>query len=231
VNTINFIVIAIFVGLIFSYPTLIKIILIYRTPIYRINMLPESGQVLVVGKADVQNTKSPLKRKNCSLWQVEIQGFKFYPWRRHHWGTIYSQTSQDPFELDDRTGKIQIFPANAQLVLHDDFHKAVNFLSPLPPRIKSAIESLGIITTDVTGFEKQLRVSERIVKPGDEIYILGEVQYENGSKVIKKGSKSPFIISDHREDEVLSTLFKQVILNFVIAIIIVVVGFVVLNNQ
>ena len=231
-NIVVFIAIGILAGLIFSYPQLKKIIHIYTTPVYRINELPESGEVLVVGKADIQNTKSPLKRRNCSLWQVEVEGYNYHlPSREYYWETIYSQISQEPFELIDGTGRIQVFPANAQLVLHTDFHKSGNFLSPLPPRIKSTIEDLGILTIDAPGVDRQLRVYERIVEPGDEIYILGEVQYENGHKLIKKGETAPFIISDRREDEVLSTLFKQVIVNVIFATIFTVMVLLLSSNQ
>jgi len=182
--------------------------------------------VLVSGKAYSQNTKSPLKRKSCSLWQVEIEGRQYYPqWRKYYWSTLYNQTSQEPFEIIDKTGKVRIIPANAQLILHDDFRKSSNFLSPLPPHVKSAIEELGVMTIDAPGVERQLRVFERIVKPQDEIYIMGEVHFENGSKVIKYGKRVPFTISDRGEDEVLGALFKQTIVNFVFTIVISVVLF------
>jgi hypothetical protein len=222
-NLITVVVVGFLIGLIFSYPNLKKIISIYQTPIHRINNLPESGRVQIIGRVDVQNTKSPLKRKNCSLWHVEIQGY-MNQYGRHRWSTIYSQTSCESFEISDGTGRIQIFPATAHLILHDDFRKVGNFLSPLPPRIRSAIEELGIPTTDPPGIERQLRVYERIVKTGDEVYVLGEVHYENGSKVIKKVDKFPFVISDRGDDEALGVLFKQTFVTVIITTVISVIA-------
>ena len=57
---ILFIAIGMLVGLIFSIPEIKKIILMYRTPICRIGNIPLMGQVQVVGRADIKNTKSLL---------------------------------------------------------------------------------------------------------------------------------------------------------------------------
>lgn len=212
-----FIAIGILYGLIFSYRALIKVIRIYRTPIYRISELPTKGQVIVVGKAEGKNTKSLLKKTDCSLWQVVIEGYRTY-FNRNQWLTIYSQMSQEPFELSDGTGRLQVYPANAQLILDDDIHKSGSFFHPLPSRIRRAIEELGVPTMDAPGIDSKLRVHERIIDPGDEIYVFGEVKYENGSKVIKSGNRLPIIISDHKEYDVTRTLFTQIVGNIAVGI-------------
>lgn len=215
-----FIAIGVLVGLIFSYPEIEKLVVIYRIPIYRIGKLPASGQVQVICKADTKNTKSLLKRTNCCLWQIiveEDQG------RRRRRIKIYEEMSTEPFELVDETGRIQIFPAKAQLILHDDLNKENDSITPLPPRIDETIQSLGIQTKNVLGLQRLLRVHEQIVKPGDELFVLGEVVYENGDKVIKSGNRLPFIISDHRDYAVIGTLFRQIIGKVVTATIFVAV--------
>ena len=124
---ILFIAIGMLVGLIFSIPEIKKIILMYRTPICRIGNIPLMGQVQVVGRADIKNTKSLLKRTNCCLWQIiveEDQG------RRSRRVKIYEQMSTEPFELVDGIDRIQIFPANAQLILRDDLSKANDSITP-----------------------------------------------------------------------------------------------------
>lgn len=214
-----FVAIGVLYGLLFSYRALIKIIRIYRTPVYRINELPTKGRVIVVGKAEGKNTKSILKKTDCSLWQVVIEGYRTY-FNRNRWLTIYSQMSQEPFELSDETGWIQIYPANAQLILYDDIKKSGSFFHPLPARIKRTIEELGVPTMDAPGIDSKLRVYERIIDPGDEIYVFGEVGYENGAKVIKSEGKLPFIISDHKEFDVTNTLFTQIVGNIAVGIFI-----------
>jgi hypothetical protein len=207
VQIILFIAIGIFIGLILSYPEIQKIFSIYRTPIYQINKLPTEGRIIVFGTAESKNTKSPIKHTNCSLWQVEVTELPYVN-NNGVYKTLYSQISKEPFELSDKTGNIQIFPANAELILYDDVRKAGNLLSPMPSRTKNAIEELGIPTVNSLGVERQLQVYERFIKPGDVIYVLGEVGYENGSKVIKSGD--PFVISDRREYKVVEALFKHI---------------------
>jgi len=179
----------------------------YRTPICRIGNIPLMGQVQVVGRADIKNTKSLLKRTNCCLWQIiveEDQG------RRSRRVKIYEQMSTEPFELVDGIDRIQIFPANAQLILRDDLSKANDSITPLPPRIDETIKSLGIVTTNALGLQRLLNVREQIIRPGDEIFVLGQVTQENGIKVIKSGSRLPFILSDQKDYDVIGTLFMQV---------------------
>jgi len=222
-----FIALGIVYGLLFSYRALLKIIRIRRTSTYRINKLPMKGQVIVVGKAEGKNTKNLLKRTDCSLWQIVVEGYGTgYNTRRPQWTTIYSQMSQEPFELSDETGRIQIYPANAQLILYDDINKSGSFFHPLPARIRRAVEELGVPTIDAPGIDKKLRVHERIIDPGDEIYIFGEVIYENDTKVIKSEGKLPFIISDHKEFDVTNTLFTQIVGNIITGIIVLLLIFV-----
>jgi hypothetical protein len=219
VNIVVFIFVGILLGLIFSYATIKRIVRIYRTPIYRIKNLPESGQVVVVGKAESKDTKSLLKRTNCALWEVVIQE-KRNTGRKGsgHWFEIYRQMSNEPFEISDGTGSVQIVPVDAKLILHNDLQKTNGLLHPLPPRIKETIEELGILTKISVDIERPLQVYERFVGLGDEVYVTGEVKYENGIKIIKSGDKLPFIISDYKEHEILGALFRDVAANVFISI-------------
>lgn len=217
---ILFVATGILVGLIFSYPEIKKLVLIYRTPIRRIRKLPASGQVQVFGKADGKNTKSIFKHTNCCLCRTVIKEDRG---RRKGYVTIYSDMSTEPFDLVDGTDRIRVFPANAQLMLRDDFSKANDSLTPLPPRIDEFIRSMGIPTTDFLGLQRLFRVSEQIIKPGDDLFILGEVMQENGAKVIKSGTGLPFIISDHKDYDVISTLFQRVVGKIIAATIFVVI--------
>jgi len=214
VTVVIFIAIGILAGLIFSYSTLQKIARIYQTPSVYVSALPLDGHVEVVGKADGKNTKSLLKHTNCCLWQVTIEEQRRRSKGAPYWVTIYTRMSEESFDLTDGKEKIQIFPANAHLILHDDMSKTSSFLNPLPPRIQNTLKDFGIDTAPgLLGFERPLRVKECIIKPGDEVYILGEVQYESGIKSIKNTDDSPLIISDHTEREVIGTLFRVVVVN------------------
>lgn len=217
------VLVGLLVGLILSYSSIKKIIRIYRTPTEYVGALPLAGPVEVVGKAKGNSAKSLLKRTSCSLWQVIIEErktvFRRF-WFHSEWVTIYNQISNEPFELSDETGSIWVFPAKAQLILYDGLRRSNNYLHPLPRRIKNAIQDLGILATDMYGLERPLRVYERLIKPGDEVYVLGELKYEKGSKRIEDEADFPLLISDRSEKEVLRTLYGRIISNIVMTIII-----------
>jgi len=215
------------VWLLQSFPNLRRIVQIYKTPTYRISRLPQEGRVEVFGTVDGNTINSPLKRKNCVLWQVVIEERRSVG-KGTQWITIFSQTSKESFEIKDEMGCVKVDPANALLVLHDTFHKAARFMDPLPPRIKSAIESLGVISVSPFGADRQLRVTERILKSGDKVFVLGDLKSEDGYKRIENGPT--MVIGDRSEKEVLGVLFKQVILSFIFMIFIV-LAFTVLSSN
>ncbi len=221
------IAISILVGLIFSFPKIKELFLIYRVPIRRINKLPESGQVQIIGKADTKNTKSPLKRTNCCLWKIiveEDQG------RSRKNVKIFEKMSTEPFDLVDSTGRIQVFPANADLILHDDLDKKTNSITPFPPRMRETLQSLGIETSGLV-FQRLLHVYEQVIQPGDDIFLMGEVIMANGVKVIRSSGKFPLVISDYRDYEVISNLFGNIIVQTLVTALPVFVVLVYISNR
>jgi len=202
-----------------SFSNLKRIVQIYKTPTYRISKLPQEGRVEIFGEVEGNTINSPLKRKNCVLWQVVIEEWRSAR-RGAKWVTIFSQTSKEPFELKDEMGCVKVHPANALLVLNDNYQKSARFMDPLPPRIKSGIEKLGVMSVSFFGVDRHLRVTEKILKSGDKVFVLGDLKSEDGNKRIE--NNSTMVIGDRSEKEVLGVLFKQVILSFILMIFLVI---------
>ena len=139
IQTIGIIIgLAVVGGLLFSLQTIIKIIKIRRTPTSRIKALPDKGRVEVLGKVGQKTILSPINNKPCALWQVEVKQEKR---GRHgyYWDTIYEHASNEPFDLNDKTGTIRIQPEHVDLAL-DDVVETTN----LAVEQKLMLEAFGI---------------------------------------------------------------------------------------
>lgn len=189
----------------YIYPVLKEIIRIQRTPTDYISALPFEGQVEVVGKAEGKTILSPFAQKACVLWQVDIQryGNKF----DGPLVTIHTERSPESFSINDGTGKIQISPAGAYLILSDK--RGSSSLFPMDFQSKNILEKLGVNTTDYLARYRALRVYERFIEPAEEIYILGEIEYRNGVRTIATADDTPAIISDHSQWQLLGKLYRD----------------------
>ncbi len=214
-NTITILIIlflALLVGLAISAPSLLKIFRVWRTPTTWISALPAEGPVEVMGKVGEKTILSPITKTACAAYMLEVQQYK----RSRNsagWRTISKKRSQEPFDIDDETGVLQIDPSGADLMVSGE-----SFDDTLDAEQRSALEDLGIKTTGFFGTEKTLRVIEHLVLPQQQIYAIGKIQPGFGKKVIAGDGNVPLIVSDRSERDVLFTLYKRVGLNLLISV-------------
>ena len=200
--------------LLVSAPTIWKIIMIWRTPTTWISALSNEGRVEVVGKTGQKTLKSPIKNKPCVLWQLEVQEERRQK-NRISWATVCKKSSGELFEVADETGKILVQPEGADLILSED-----SFSDHLDSQKMSVLQSLGVSTTNWLGSEKKMRVYERLIAPGEEVFVIGEIKVSDGSKSIASGTAAPMVITDRSEWEVLNALYLRVGKYFAIALIV-----------
>jgi hypothetical protein len=205
------------VGIVISFSSIKKIIQIRRTPTCWISALPMEGPVEIVGQTGSKTTRSPITSTECVLWQVEVKEQRSSG-KSSHWVTIFKETSTETFDVLDETGKVQVNPSGADLVLIDDVKESSGWLQSLDSQTLTAVERLGIETTGFLGLKKTLQVYERYVSPGENIYVLGEIQGSDGYKAIASAGGSPVIISDRSERELLTTLYGRVALWILVSI-------------
>ena len=211
---------ALLVGFILSYSDIKEVIRIRRTPIRVISALSAEGQVEVVGNAECENTlTSPLSRKSCVFWQIQVQNNAGVDIRGNwKWQTIYESTTSESFYVNDGTGKIKVLPANAKLLLQDELLQQSTIFNSLDPKIEVALKELGIDTSSPLNLTSH-RVYERLIEPGEHIYVIGKIKYENEVKVIASGNDNPLIISDRSERELLKPYYLRIAINFLAGII------------
>lgn len=208
-----------FLGLLLAYKEIGKIFRLLRTTTAEIGTLSADEQVQVVGQADGGTMlASPITKKACVLWQVVVSERRSSG-KSSHWVTVYSRTSTTPFEVYDLTGRMQVYPGPAmELQLKDDVNKASSIFSALDEQTQAALKEVGIETKGFMKLNKTMRVQERYIERGDQIYVMGKTSATQGARVMD--TQSPLIVSDHSQLRLLTKFFGQVLLNVVVGILI-----------
>jgi len=155
------------------------------------------GLVEVHGVAAGPNTiPAPVTGKPCFLYRATV-------WQRATETTAWLKVADEilhvPFYIDDLTGKLLIEPLGADLDLRQDFCEQYSFIGSssrdVPPRVSVFLSRHGLVATP------QLRVEERLIAPGDSLFIVGTVCENPGIQVrplrsLHQGSRGTDIVDD-----------------------------------
>jgi energy-converting hydrogenase Eha subunit C len=194
-----------FLGLVFSYREIGKIIRILRTQsgmIGSVNQISADEYFETTGKAGSETTlQSPITRTPCILWEVTVKE-KRGSGKHSRWVTVLHKTSEEPFYLSDGTGKFPIDPRQPmELILREDVKKSSGMFSALDEQAEAALIGLGVDTTGFLNFNRNLRIHERFIERDDDIYVFGKKTYG------EPDLDSPLIVSDHSERQLLGRFF------------------------
>jgi len=209
-----------FLGLLLSYRDLGKIIRMLRTSTGDIASLPADEQVEIVGKAGGEAPlQSPITKTPCVLWQVVVSERRSSG-RSSRWVTVYYATSTAPFDVYDDTGRMRIHPGRGvELLLQDDVKKSSGIFSSLDEQTRTALNEMGVDTKGFLNLNKAMRVQERYIEQGDQIYLLGKTSAKVRARVMD-GEDSPLIVSDHSELRLLCKFAWQVFINALIGVVV-----------
>ncbi len=193
------------VGLAISWSSIAKIIRIHRTPTTWISALPSEGQVEVIGTVGEKTILSPINNTPCAAYKVEVQQLKKSN-KGSHWSTVKEMRSDAPIELSDGTSSIQVYPDGADFIVNMDSQS-----DSLTADQLGAIQKLGIELTGFFGSEKHFKVNEYVIRPKEEIYVLGQMRQTNGVKTIAGDGQGTLVISAQGEQWALRTLYYRII--------------------
>jgi hypothetical protein len=207
-------------GLLVSYRHLGKIIRMIRTPTGEIANLPAGEQVEVVGKADGETgLQSPITKTPCVFWQVLVSE-KRSSGKSSHWVIVHSSRSSKPFDVYDGTGRVRVHPGRGlELLLRDDAKKSSGIFSSLDEQTQSALSGMGVDTKGFLNMNRALRVQERYIEQGDQIYLLGKTFSNSGTRVMDSEDSS-LVVSDQSEVRLLGKFGWQVIVNIMLFIVV-----------
>jgi len=189
--------------LIFSARVIRNLVLIWRIPVTSISTMPGQGWVQVLGKVKGEPIQSWLNQSECAFWQVDVKEYRSRGKSGRNWETVHKESSGS-FEVDDLTGRIKVEPINSDFVLNDE-----TVLENLDDSIKTKLETLGVKTKGFLGISKRLRLHQRSLTQGEEIWILGKFQKDPLVISFSGGSIEPYVISNLGRGEMVKKYFRQ----------------------
>jgi hypothetical protein len=189
--------------LIYLAGTLRKLFLGWRVPITWISALPSQGWVAVTGRVRGNPIKSLFSQSDCAYWQLEVQEYQSGGRGGGRWRTVHKSSSGE-MEVDDMTGRIKILDNNSDLLVNNE-----SVQEKLDETTKTSLQNLGIKTKGFLGFNKRMRVYERLIAPDEEILVLGKARMNEGAISMSAGSIVPLVISNFSKPETLKTLFVR----------------------
>ena len=177
------------------------------------------GLVEVSGRAQPERAllRAPFTGMPCVLFSYKVEERRTSG-KETRWETIAKGTSQEPFYVQDTTGRVLVVPFDAQLILPDSKATRSNWSGTLPEATILGLLRLGIVVDGWSG-EKTIRCSETFILPDETVYVMGTAQERQGAAentdnsarlYIGSSRDHEFIISDRSEKELLSGLQWQV---------------------
>lgn len=198
-------------GFLISWKELWRIFSMFFVPSSEIAHLRADERAQIIGQAQSMgsNIQSPITKKPCVVWQLEILERR-RSGRSSRWVTVYKNFSSVAFNVSDGTGRIRLEPQhnNMELVLHDDVRKSSNLFSGLEGDVEGTLNELGINTKGLIG-NKSMKVNERYVEQGEELYVIGKVVNKAG--VMTMDETVPLIVSDHGKFRLILSYMGKVV--------------------
>jgi len=201
--------------------------LIRNTPTAAVRAVP-MGRVEVKGRvhplSDDELVAAPFTGVRCVVFECRVEEYHEDD-DGGHWETIHRRREAPPFYLRDETGALAVEAHDATWSFEEDYRETFRE-DERPDRIARYVEEHageeGLLDVDWLGGEKQ-RFTERVLEPGDELYVLGaarpasdaSVHLPHGVEAIVKRDRAAdvFLLSDAPEAELLSTRWWTGLIN------------------
>ncbi len=204
----------IFVPLIASAGSIRNIFMVWRVPTTWISALPSQGWVQIIGRIRGNPIQSRFSKSECAFWQLEVQEYQSGGKGGGRWRTVHKESS-GAFAIDDMTGRISIQPGNPSFVLTNEM-----VIEKPDQAAKLTLQNLGIKTKGFLGFDKRMRIFERLIAIEEEILITGRIQKSDAAISISGNSIIPLVIGNLAKSEMLNVLFKQSVRSLALSLII-----------
>ena len=176
------------------------------------------GLVEVSGRAQPERAplRGPFSGLPCVLYAYTVEERR-QSGKYSRWETIAKGASEEPFYVQDDTGKVLVVPFGARLILPDKTTTRNNVTGTLPEATILGLLKLGIAVDGWLG-DKTIRCGETLILPDEPVYVMGTAQEHrsvadstdySAQLYIGSSRDDEFLISDRSEKELLAGLQWQ----------------------
>jgi hypothetical protein len=200
---------------------------IVNTPTSKVEAIA-AGFVEVYGEAIPKGDylRSPFSGEPCTFYKYTIEEYRSHG-KSSSWDVIKKGQSNDPFLVQDETGKIEVDPTGAEFEVVDKKQFKVNPGDYTPPEITNFINTIGM-SDNTPMFSLGLihiganprRYTEYVIEKGQNVFVTGTAVPKEGVQsekhedmlLIRKGNFNKFFyISDEGEKDILRFMRTSVI--------------------
>ena len=160
------------------------------------------GFTELVGVARVNSEMQigPLTGTPCLWWNYSIEKYQSSG-KSSSWVTIESGTSDAPFHIQDSTGLCQVLPSYADISTRHKYRWQGRHRRPSSAPKKEQKRSLATLLNMDISIGKRYRYTERLLKEGDPLYVLGHFESDSsGQRTITVEKLAGNILRSWKQD-------------------------------
>ena len=165
---------------------------------------------------------SPFSGQDCVCATIVIEeSSRMSKYRQ--WHVIKNLNWGNDFYLEDDTGKVLVDIRDADLDIPISFEFYSGFGQSPPPHIVTFLQANGMNHQGFLGINRSLRYTELIIRPNDELYVLGRAginphtsegtSEHNAENLIMQRSRHPniYYISNRSEKQIMGKIDTKII--------------------
>ncbi len=149
---------------------------------------------------------SPLSGRACVWYSYAVHEHRGNGRKRAHWVKLRSGTEGREFVVADESGRALVRPKGADVVLDPDVHGRSGTFQDPTPDLQTFLRRVGVDSTGLFGFNRNLKVTESFLSDGDAIYVLGAARRcgpaeagDTGATIVVDDRGPDFVLSDKDE--------------------------------
>ena len=127
------------------------------------------------------------------------------------WVTVINDRQAVPCGLQDETGMAHVDLLDAEMVLTTAKPKQSSFFNSCPPDLQESLKRRYDFSTKGLLLSKSLRYTETLIRPGDPLYVVGDVESNAGAPPTFVKRDHTLVVSDQDEEQVLRHFRRSII--------------------